>query len=312
MRQVGSLSNLDQAERFADYLRSEGTECSIDNGSDGFRIWVQDDDRVASAKQELPIFLADPNHMRYRDASEIAKARLIEKQLRREAARSNTIYVSNSWNTSAAQQCPVTFGLIAISILVGILTGLKPVHNDPFVSRLWISTDGSIQQILHGEIWRIISPIFLHFNLMHIVFNLLWTYQFGLQIEPRRGSSRFLAMVLVIAALSNLAQFWSPNLGQFWFHGLGAHGRWLGNPWFGGMSGVVYGLFGYIWIKGKLDPRSGLGLPQQTVFMMLGWHVLCVVGVIPNVANWCHGIGLATGMALAAGGLLLPSRIRRR
>ena len=300
MRQVGSLSNLDQAERFADYLRSEGTECSIDNGSDGFRIWVQDDDRVASAKQELPIFLADPNHLRYRDASVIAKARLVERQLRREAARSNTISVSNSWNTSVAQQCPVTFGLIAISILVGILTGLKPVHNDPFVSRLWISTDGSIQQILHGEIWRIISPIFLHFNLMHIVFNLLWTYQFGLQIEPRRGSSRFLAMVLVIAALSNLAQFWSPNLGQFWFHGLGAHGRWLGNPWFGGMSGVVYGLFGYIWIKGKLDPRSGLGLPQQTVFMMLGWHVLCVVGVIPNVANWCHGIGLVTGMGLAA------------
>ena len=312
MRQVGSLSNLDQAERFADYLRSEGTECSIDNGSDGFRIWVQDDDRVASAKQELPIFLADPNHLRYRDASVIAKARLVERQLRREAARSNTISVSNSWNTSVAQQCPVTFGLIAISILVGILTGLKPVHNDPFVSRLWISTDGSIQQILHGEIWRIISPIFLHFNLMHIVFNLLWTYQFGLQIEPRRGSSRFLAMVLVIAALSNLAQFWSPNLGQFWFHGLGAHGRWLGNPWFGGMSGVVYGLFGYIWIKGKLDPRSGLGLPQQTVFMMLGWHVLCVVGVIPNVANWCHGIGLVTGMALAAGGLLVPSRLRRR
>ncbi|MEI8019392.1 MAG: rhomboid family intramembrane serine protease [Schlesneria sp.] len=312
MRQVGSLSNLDQAERFADYLRSEGTECSIDNGSDGFRIWVQDDDRVAAAKQELPIFLADPNHMRYRDASVIAKTRLIEKQLRREAARSNTIDVSNSWSASAAQQCPVTFGLIAISILVGILTGLKPVHNDPFVSRLWISTNGSIQQILHGEIWRIISPIFLHFNLMHIVFNLLWTYQFGLQIEPRRGSSRFLAMVLVIAALSNLAQFWSPNLVQFWFHGLGAHPRWLGNPWFGGMSGVVYGLFGYIWIKGKLDPRSGLGLPQQTVFMMLGWHVLCVVGVIPNVANWCHGIGLVTGMALAAGGLLLPSRIRRR
>ena len=186
MRQVGSLSNLDQAERFADYLRSEGTECSIDNGSDGFRIWVQDDDRVASAKQELPIFLADPNHLRYRDASVIAKARLVERQLRREAARSNTISVSNSWNTSVAQQCPVTFGLIAISILVGILTGLKPVHNDPFVSRLWISTDGSIQQILHGEIWRIISPIFLHFNLMHIVFNLLWTYQFGLQIEPRR------------------------------------------------------------------------------------------------------------------------------
>ena len=312
MRQVGSLSNLDQAERFADFMRSEGTECSIDSVPDGYRVWVQDDDHVALAKQELPRFLADPNNKRYRDAAEIAKARLKEKQLRREAAVENTVYVANSWNSSVAQQCPVTFGLIAILILVGILTGLKPVHNDPFVSRLWISTDGSIQQILHGEIWRIISPIFLHFNLMHIVFNLLWTYQFGLQIEPRRGSSRFLSMVLVIAACSNLAQFWSPNLAQVLFHGSGVSGRWLGNPWFGGMSGVVYGLFGYIWIKGRLDPSSGLGLPQQTVVMMLLWHVLCVVGVIPNVANWCHGIGLVTGMALAAGGQMLPRRLRRR
>ncbi len=311
MRQVGSLSNLDHAERFADFLRSVGTECSIDNGTDGFRVWVQDDDRVASAKQELPNFLADPNHQRYRDAAEIAKERLKERQVRRESARANTIDVANSWSPAVAQQCPVTFGLIAISILVGILTGLKPVHNDPFVSRLWISTDGSIQQILHGEIWRIFSPIFLHFNLMHIVFNLLWTYQFGLQIESRRGSSRFFAMILVIAAFSNLAQFWSPNLGQLWFHGLNFHRRWTGNPWFGGMSGVVYGLFGYMWIKGKLDPRSRLGLPQQTVFMMLGWFVACVF-VIPNVANWAHGIGLLAGMVLAAGEQLIPSRLRRR
>ena len=77
------------------------------------------------------------------------------------------------------------------------------------------------------------------------------------------------------------------------------------------MSGVVYGLFGYIWIKGKFDPRSGLGLPQQTVFMMLGWFVACVF-IIPNVANWAHGIGLVAGMVIAAGGLMLPSRIRRR
>ena len=304
MRQVGSLSNLDQAERFADYLRSEGTECSIDIGSDGFRIWVQDDDRVALAKQELPGFLADPDHERYREAAAIANTRLKEKQRRQETARANTVSVTNSWSGSAAQQCPVTFGLIAISILVAILTGLKPVHNDPFVSRLWISTDGTFQQIFSGEIWRVISPIFLHFNLMHIVFNLLWTHQFGLQIEPRRGSSRFLSMVLVIAACSNLA--------QFWFHGHEFKGHWLGDPWFGGMSGVVYGLFGYIWIKGRLDPRSGLGLPQQTVMMMLIWHVLCVVGVIPNVANWAHGIGLTAGMVLAAGGMLIPLKLRRR
>ena len=334
MRQVGSLSNLDQAERFADYLFSQGTICSIDKGSDGYRVWVQDDDRVASAKQELPDFLADPNHVRYREAVLRATALRKEKQRRQDDARSNVVDVADSWRFSLAQQCPVTIGLIVISIIVAYFTQLEPAHYDqggkrlllidPFAKSLLISTDRTFRQIRDGEVWRIISPIFLHFSLMHIAFNLLMTYQFGLQIEPRRGSFRLLSMVLLIAALSNLAQFWSPDLAQYcsrvfaqlWFHdstqnpleSLEFRGHWL----FGGMSGVVYGLFGYMWIKGKLDPRSGLGLPSQTVTAMLVWHVLCVVGVIPHVANWCHGIGLVTGMALAAGEMLIPSRLRRR
>jgi GlpG protein len=304
MRQVGTLSNLDQAERFADYLRSLGTECSIDSRSDGFRIWVQDDDRVASSKQELPIFLADPNHERYREAAFLATARDIEKQRRLEAARSNIVYVSNSWNVSVAQNCPITIGLILISIVVAFMTGLKPVSSDPYANPLFFSTDGTFKQILGGDYWRIISPIFLHFNFPHIVLNLMMAYQFGLQVEPRQGSSRFLSMVLVIAACSNLAQF-------MFQPGELRSGRLI-YPLFGGMSGVVYGLFGYIWIKGILEPRSGLGVPQQTVVMMLVWHVLCVVGVVPHVANWAHGIGLATGMALAAAGILLPKKLRRR
>lgn len=304
MRQVGFLSKLDQAERFADFLRAGGIKCSVDDGANGYRIWVLDDDDVASAKEEWPRFLAEPDHERYRNATRIAKAKIVEEQHRREQARANTIDLSEHWRRSPSQNSPITFGLIAVSIVVMLLTGLQPKHNDPFVNRLWFSTDGTFDQIRSGEVWRLISPIFLHFGLMHIVFNLLWTYQFGLQIEPRRGSGRFLLMVLTIAAASNFA--------QFWFHGERLNGVWFGNPWFGGMSGVVYGLFGYIWIKGKVDPGSGFGLPQQTVMMMLVWHVLCVAGIIPNVANWAHGVGLVTGMTIAAAGTLVRPRLPRR
>jgi GlpG protein len=304
MRQIGSISSLDDAERFADYLRAEGVRCSIDSLNNGYRIWVQEDDHVEAAKKELPRFLAEPNHERYRDAASRANARLQEDQLRQRATRVQTVDVAEKWSRPTGENCPMTYALIAISVVVAYFTWPKPNFNDPNINRLFFSADGTFQPILNGEIWRLITPIFLHFNLMHILFNMIMTYQLGLEIERLRGSLKFIGMVIVIAALS--------NAGQFWFNGRSLHGQWFGNPLFGGMSGVDYGLFGYIWIKGRLDPDSGFDLPQQTVTTMLVWYVLCVLNVIPNVANWCHGIGMVTGVAIAAIGTWAQPLFRRK
>jgi GlpG protein len=293
MRQIGSISNVDLAERFADHLRAEGIACTIDAGTGGFRVWIHEDDRVAQAKDELPQFLADPNHERYRDAGRRAAARLRENLSRQQVARAQTVVLSDKWSRPPGERFPVTIGLIAMTCVVAYFTGLHPEHNDSRVDKLWFSNDGTLQPILHGEVWRIITPIFLHFGLMHFVFNMMWLYQLGMLIELRKGTLKLSGMVLAIAALSNFAEF------EF------------SSPWFGGMSGVVYGLFGYIWIKGKLEPESGFELPQQTVTMMLVWFVLCFV-VIPDVANWAHGAGLLAGIAIAASGKLLKPLSRPR
>jgi GlpG protein len=74
--------------------------------------------------------------------------------------------------------------------------------------------------------------------------------------------------------------------------------QYLGKgPLFGGMSGVVYGLLGYVWMKGKNDPASGLFLHPQTVTMMLLWFFLGFTPVLPNIANITHGAGLFLGCA---------------
>ena len=52
----------------------------------------------------------------------------------------------------------------------------------------------------------------------------------------------------------------------------------------------------HIWIRGKFDPFSGLYLHQQTVIMMIFWFFLCLSGVIGNVANTAHGVGLVIGI----------------
>ena len=88
-----------------------------------------------------------------------------------------------------------------------------------------------------------------------------------------------LLFILITAIISNLTQFK------------------LGGPAFGGMSGVVYGLFGYVWIKSKFDPGDGLFIHQTTALIMLGWFFLCFVVKDFGVANWAHAGGLITGSA---------------
>jgi GlpG protein len=149
---------------------------------------------------------------------------------------------------------------------------------------------GFLPEVRHGEIWRLITPIFIHMNLAHLLFNMLCLKDFGSMIEARRGSARLLLMVLVIGVGSNLGQY-------FW-----------NGPEFGGISGVLYGLFGFIWMRGRFDPASGLRLPQADIVMMVGWFFLCFFHVIPRVANGAHGVGLVMGMIWGA----VPPLAKRR
>ena len=142
--------------------------------------------------------------------------------------------------------------------------------------------NANFYSIQRGQIWRLITPIFLHFNLLHILFNMMALIALGTAIEYRRGTLRYLLMVLLIAAGSNVTQFI------------------MSGPAFGGMSGVVYGLFGYLWIKGKYDPTFGVRLNQEAITSMLLWLVLCMTGILGPIANAAHVAGLIIGILLAA------------
>ena len=121
--------------------------------------------------------------------------------------------------------------------------------------------------------------MFLHFGFLHIFFNMLWLRDLGSMIEARKSTWMLLLLVLVIAGTSNLAQYL------------------VSGPTFGGMSGVVYGLLGYIWMQGKFDPASKLSLEPQTVLFMIAWFFLCLFDLVGNVANTVHAVGLGVGIA---------------
>ena len=126
---------------------------------------------------------------------------------------------------------------------------------------------GGMPEIRHGEVWRLFTPMFVHFGLPHLFFNILWLLDLGTMIERRQSTARLALLVLVIAALSNFGQYL------------------IGGPGFGGMSGVVYGLLGYAWMKGKFDPASGLFVHPQTMLMMLVWLFLCMTPLLAALFN---------------------------
>jgi GlpG protein len=150
--------------------------------------------------------------------------------------------------------------------------------------------------IAHGEVWRLVTPIFLHApilqgsGVLHVLFNMMWLYDLGSQIESRRGTWRFAAIVLLLAVTSNLCQYWID-----------------GAPNFCGMSGVVFGLAGYVWVKSRYEPAMGLGLGPGTMTAMMIFFALCFTGLLGSIANWAHAGGLVVGLLLG----YAPVAVRR-
>ena len=76
-----------------------------------------------------------------------------------------------------------------------------------------------------------------------------------------------------------------------------------GTAFAAGLSGVVFGLFGYAWLKTIYEPQLGIVISRNsmiflTVFLFLGFSgILSQIGL--NVANWAHGVGLACGVVIA-------------
>jgi GlpG protein len=269
MRQAGTITSKQDAERFANYLLSLGITSKLDQSNGQWAIWVHDENQVPRCREELELFQREPNDARYEQAQREAKAvrRETAEKLRR--ARKNYIDMRNEW-ASPWRRRPITVAMIGSS-LVATLSGSPEIENTLYFSWPAISA---------GEVWRLVTPIFLHGGLLHLLFNMFMLYQLGTLIERRHGSVRYLAIVLTIALVSNLAQ------------------ALIVGPDFVGMSGVVYGLFGYAWVRGRLDPTSGFYLRPDYVFMLMAWFVLCFLLASLHVANMAHAGGLATGAAL--------------
>jgi GlpG protein len=286
MRLIGHLEDEKAARTFGDYLYVQGIENHLEHEKpDGWGIWINDEDKIEDAAALLAAFRLNPADPKYRAKAKVAP------ELRAEAEKSEAKYRKRLSDRRHLFRPlgtygfgPLTFVLIVISVTVCLLSNFG--SNLPPIMSLFITdyTTGdpfgsSLPEIRHGQLWRLITPIFIHFGPIHILFNMLWLRDLGSMIEGRQSSWLLAILVLVTGVCS--------NLGQFWFVG----------PSFGGMSGVVYALLGYVWIRGKFDPGSGLFVHPSTVTMMIIWFFACFTPIVPHVANAAHAVGLVMGIA---------------
>lgn len=204
----------------------------------------------------------------------------------------------------APRHSPLVFGLIIVAAVVAWLTGLGEnlmsavfMYVDPryhewqsFAQRL----DALSVTLASGQLWRLISPDFLHFSVMHILFNSVMLWFLASQVEWMDGRGRFLALFLITSLASNTLQYL------------------VSGPLFGGLSGVVYGVLGYCWLSQQRLPRFQFPPALVTfalVWMIIGFTPLPVWLGIGRMANEAHLGGFLGGLLMA---LIMAPPARRQ
>ncbi len=180
-----------------------------------------------------------------------------------------------------------TYFILASCLLVGLasrlgndLEVLQPFLITSFdLSGGYLFVNSHLEQSFGQQWWRLITPAVVHFGVMHLIFNLLWWWQLGTLLERTYGTFYFMGLFLILAASSNVAQYWASG------------------PLFGGLSGVVYGLLAYIYGR-SLGDRQFFQLKPEIVWFMLAWYFICWSGLVGNVANIAHTVGLLVGLVL--------------
>ena len=148
------------------------------------------------------------------------------------------------------------------------------------------------EKIRQGEIWRIVSPILIHQDILHLFFNMIWLLVIGRQIESKIGIFRYILFIIIAAIFSNTCQ------------------SLMTGSAFLGFSGVLCAMITFVWFRQKQAPWEGyLLLPSTmafiTIFILAIAGIQCISFILevfgqssiaPPLANTAHLTGALIGI----------------
>ncbi|TPH15620.1 rhomboid family intramembrane serine protease GlpG [Litorilituus lipolyticus] len=256
---------------FANYLATLSIETEVVTQQQNYIIYC-DQNHLAQAKAEFEAFIKQPYHSKYQQAAwqhgETVKV-----------SRDDLTLLKAFKENFLAHAGIVTLIVFAFCwlVFIGSLLGWAESLFSTLKFYNHLSIDGFLQ-----EPFRLLGPAFFHFSWLHIVFNTMWWWQLGGSIEKTLGKGTLINLLLITAIVSNLGQFL------------------VSGPNFGGLSGVVYGLVGFVWWVGYLAPERGLTISKPIIGFMLFWLLLGFAELLPvNMANTAHLLGLLSGCIFA-------------
>lgn len=265
MIRVTEFANPRMAQAFVDYMATKGIQLHIEQ-HENYQLLANDEQHLPEIEKELTQFLRNPADPRYLAASW------------QSGHTQHGIRYANGgvWNNVRQRTGPLTWTLMVLCILTFVVMQIK---SEQWVL-YWLSWPASSDQ--YFQVWRWFSHALMHFSILHIVFNLMWWWYLGGAIEKKLGSGKLFVITLISALLSG----WM----QAKFSGIE----------FGGLSGVVYALMGYSWLRGESDPASGIYLERGMIVFALIWLVAGYYGLFGMaLANMAHFVGLVVGLAMA-------------
>ncbi|MED6332344.1 MAG: rhomboid family intramembrane serine protease [Pseudomonadota bacterium] len=195
---------------------------------------------------------------------------------------------------------PITMGLASCCLIIAIVSQFG--NESDRVRLLFYPAIASSSLIgLLGDlsnptiILRTLTPMFLHFGELHLIFNILWLWYFGKQLEAIHPVWIFLGLILLISFVSNTTQY-----------------IYIGYNNFGGMSGVVYGLVAYTWVIRTFMPRSRLVLNTNMFVFFVVALVLMEIFASSWIATAAHVGGLGSGLLLGVSAVMYHRFLLKR
>ena len=261
---------------FSQWLREQGVGHRITEEG-GFQVlWLENPDHTDPVLEALDRFLSEP-----------------EVQQAVNATSQSPVFVAGRWQPSP-RHAPLVLAMIVIAATVAWVTDMGRSQLSTVLMMVdpqnfaWNTLSARVEALREtltaGQVWRLISPDFLHFSWTHIIFNSVMLWFLGSQVEWFDGKARLLVLVVFASLVSNGLQYF------------------VSGPLFGGLSGVVYGILGYCWLSQRRLPRFQFPpalVAFAVVWMVIGFTPLPEMLGLGRMANEAHLGGFIAGLALA-------------